>query len=90
MAHYLEDIRSDLSVLHRVDDMEKLPGPRFFSLVYRLGAYQSLIAARARQQKKDRPAPAQMSISQWMAAHPEAMDAARRQQEVDPGELQSR
>lgn len=80
MPHYLEDIRSDLSVLHRVDDMEVMPAPRFYALAYRLTAYQSVIATKVRRQKQgqqqSRPKPVEMSLGQWAAAHPAAMREA--------------
>jgi hypothetical protein len=37
---YLEDVRSDMSVFHRVDDMEILPVTRFLSFAFRLPHYQ--------------------------------------------------
>lgn len=89
MPHYLEDIRSDLSVLHRVNDMEAMPAPRFYALAYRLTAYQSVIATKVRRQKQVQvtPKPVEMSLGQWAAAHPAAMREAeektRRAQEVD-------
>lgn len=52
---YLDDIASDLSVFHRVDDMWALPAPRFFSLVYRLPFYAGVLQARyiAEKQEQD-------------------------------------
>jgi len=46
------DIESDLSVFHRVDDPASLPGPKFFSLALRLGAYQGVIAARMAEEQE--------------------------------------
>lgn len=43
----LDDIDSDMSVFHRVDDFRVMPGPRFFALASRLSAYQGAMRARA-------------------------------------------
>jgi hypothetical protein len=50
---HLEDIESDLSVFHRIDDPWSMPGPRFFRFVMRLPAYAGVMAARvvAQQEK---------------------------------------
>lgn len=57
----LDDIASDLSVFHRVDDITALDGPTFLRLAWRLPAYQGVMRARllAEQQDADgdRPAP---------------------------------
>lgn len=90
MVHHLEDIRSDLSVLHRVDDMESMPAPRFFALAYRLDAYQSVIALKARKQQQTRPKPVEMSLSQWGAANADKVEEARRAQEVVGNVVQDR
>ena len=49
------DIESDLSAFHRVDDWQTLPGPRYFLLANRLGAYTGAVQARgiARKQAED-------------------------------------
>lgn len=44
---YLDDLESDFSVLHRVDDMYAVPGPRFLRLAARTVAYQGVMQARA-------------------------------------------
>lgn len=43
---HLDDIESDLSAIHRVDDMHDLPARRFFLLAERLPAYQGALQAR--------------------------------------------
>lgn len=74
---YLEDVRSDLSVLHRVDDLEALPGPRLFSYVWRLMAYQGVIANRWRQQAATAAAPKRTtSIAEWMRERPDVVKKA--------------
>jgi hypothetical protein len=65
MAGRMADIESDMSAIHRVDDVYSLPGPRFFRLAWRLAAYQgcmrdnTVIAARRQQQAESSPAPQQ-------------------------------
>lgn len=74
-------MRSDFSVLHRVADIDELPGPRFFAYCYRLTAYQGVIAnAWQRQQARKKAAAAaprrEMSLAEWAAQNPAAMHAA--------------
>lgn len=40
---FRDDVESDLSALHRVDDMDAMPARRFFALVNRLGAYPGAV-----------------------------------------------
>lgn len=46
MLDHLDDIESDLSVFHRVDDMWAMDGPRFFRLAVRLPAYEGVVRRR--------------------------------------------
>ncbi|MRY60492.1 hypothetical protein GKD59_21835 [Parabacteroides distasonis] len=39
------DVASDLSAFHRIDDVDKVDGPRYFSLAQRLTAYSGVRAA---------------------------------------------
>lgn len=57
---YLDDIESDLSVFHRIDDWRTLDGPRFFRYVVRLSAYAGVLQARAvaEEEKRNPTAPA--------------------------------
>jgi hypothetical protein len=69
-------------VLHRVDEIETMPGPRFFAYCYRLTAYQGVIAAVHRRQRAAREQRAQaapMSLGEWAAAHPAAIQAAHQE-----------
>lgn len=43
-----EDVVSDFSAIHRVDDPLSLPSPRFFSLAQRLPAYPGAVQAAMR------------------------------------------
>lgn len=47
IVDHLDDVASDLSAFHRVDDYMTLESARFFSLAERLGAYSGVVAARA-------------------------------------------
>lgn len=58
LAH-LDDVASDMSVFHRVDDITELDGPTFFRLVWRLPAYSGVVRALVAEQREDpaRPMP---------------------------------
>lgn len=49
----LEDVESDMSVFHRVDDIMTLPGSLFFSRAERLGAYTGVVQARTLQEREN-------------------------------------
>lgn len=50
---HLEDIDSDMSVFHRVDDArETLPAPLYFARAHRLGAYTGVMQSRILEQKQ--------------------------------------
>jgi len=66
----LDDVESDLSRFHRIDDMHAMPGPKFFRYINRLIFYDGAVAAMVRlraQAEQSAPAdvpataPAQMS-----------------------------
>ncbi|KPM55731.1 hypothetical protein ACG83_10660 [Frankia sp. R43] len=46
---HLADIESDLSAIHRIEDMYALSGPRFFRLAWRLAAYRGVMRMRAEE-----------------------------------------
>lgn len=46
VLEYLDDIESDMSAIHRVDDIEDLSGPKFYRLAIRLTAYTGVMQAR--------------------------------------------
>lgn len=51
---HIEDVESDMSAFHRVDDIYTMPAPTFFSRVVRLGAYMGVVQARiAKEQEED-------------------------------------
>lgn len=51
MLDYLDDLESDFSVFHRVDDMRQMPARRFLVLADRLvhyeGAFRAVVKAEA-------------------------------------------
>lgn len=47
VTDHLADLESDLSVLHRVDDMWSMPGAKFLRLAKRTVAYRGVMQARA-------------------------------------------
>lgn len=47
------DIASDLSAFHRIDDVEKIDGPRYFALANRLSAYSGVMGAIVAQRQAD-------------------------------------
>lgn len=51
MLDYLDDLDADFRVFYRVDDIERLPGPRFMALALRVAAYQGVMAARMAEQQ---------------------------------------
>lgn len=51
---HLEDIDSDMSVFHRVDDARtSLPAPLYFARANRLGAYAGVMQARIVEQQRN-------------------------------------
>lgn len=53
MVYCLDDIESDMSVFHRVDDIAALDGLRFFRLAWRLPAYEGAMRARQLRERED-------------------------------------
>lgn len=47
MLDHLDDLESDFSVFHRVDDIYAMPSARFFRLAERIFAYQGVCALKA-------------------------------------------
>lgn len=52
MLDYLDDIESDMSVFHRVDDIYDMEGPRFFKMAWRLPAYSGVMTARLEEERQ--------------------------------------
>lgn len=84
VVDHLEDIESDFSAFHRVDDPLSLPGPEFFRKAIRLSAYSGVMAIRVHDAQEGGrgagSAPAhtekakQVPLSQVMAAHPDLIE----------------
>lgn len=55
LLDYVDDLESDFSAIHRVDDIYAMDAPRFFRLAVRLTAYEGVMAARrmAEDQKQN-------------------------------------
>lgn len=51
---HLDDIASDMSVFHRVDDIYSMTGRRFFTLANRLAAYKGVLRARIEAEEAKR------------------------------------
>ena len=47
VTDYIADLESDLSAVHRIDDMWSMPGPKFLRLAVRTVAYRGVMQARA-------------------------------------------
>lgn len=63
-----------------------MPGPRFFSLAFRIAAYPGVVQVLVRQraaaqQERARPVAAgrPVSLSEWALSHPDAMVSAAKQ-----------
>lgn len=54
MLDCLDDLESDFSVFHRVDDMYSLDAPRFFRLANRIVAYQGVLRLRVEAEARER------------------------------------
>lgn len=46
MLECLDDIASDMSVFHRIEEVESMPARRFFAFATRLPAYSGAVTAR--------------------------------------------
>jgi hypothetical protein len=53
VLYHLDDIASDLSAIHRIDDMWTMDARRFYRLVTRLPAYQGVMRMTAERQARD-------------------------------------
>lgn len=58
---YFEEVESDMSAFHRIDDVYAMPAPRFINLAVRLFAYKGIIRAlyeaeQHREQQEQLPA----------------------------------
>lgn len=58
VVHCLDDIASDMSVFHRVDDITTLDGPTLMRLAWRLPAYEGAMRSRVMAEQEEHPAAA--------------------------------
>lgn len=52
VTNHMEDLESDFSAIHRVDEMLELPSVKFFKFASRIFAYEGVMAARAEEQRR--------------------------------------
>lgn len=64
----LDDITSDMSVFHRVDDIYALDGPTLFRLAWRLPAYEGAMRVRVQMAHVDGPSEARGAYSPGAAS----------------------
>lgn len=68
---WLPDVESDLSAMHRVDDIYQMPASRFFMLAWRLPHYRGVLRDRVlalQREHEDEPQPARSLRAQAAAA----------------------
>lgn len=53
MIDHLDDLESDFSAIHRVDDIHALDGPRFMRMAWRISTYGGVMAMRLREQEAE-------------------------------------
>lgn len=64
VLEYLDDIESDMSAIHRVDDIEDLSGPKFYRFAVRLTAYTGVMQARVEALREEEENGGSSSTSQ--------------------------
>lgn len=52
LLDHLDDVESDLSAFHRIDDMGEMDSTRFFRFAFRLPAYGGVMQARAMAEER--------------------------------------
>lgn len=78
---HLDNLRSDFSVLHRVDEIEQLPAPRFFAYCYRMSSYTGVMAGVVARQIEARGSASrgrrrEISLAEWAAQNRDQVEAA--------------
>jgi hypothetical protein len=71
---YLDDLESDFSVFHRVDDMYSLGAPEFFRKAHRIGAYQGVVRLRVEAEAQRREEAPEAVTPEVVAADPGMSD----------------
>lgn len=72
VGDHLADIESDMSAIHRIDDIWQMKPARFFQFAYRLPAYRGVMREVALAEQRDRK-----PESGPVAARPTAAPAPR-------------
>lgn len=86
--YHLEDVKSDLSVFHRIDDIEEIPADSFFPKVRRLISYKGavrLTAERVAEENKNKPE-IRETTKEWQARR-KAGTPTGSQSESTPGRI---
>jgi hypothetical protein len=76
MLDHLDDIASDMSAFHRIDDVTRLSGPAFFKLAWRLPAYAGVMQSRAVAASREESSP---------TAPPASGSYSPGRQQINPG-----
>jgi hypothetical protein len=58
----LDDVESDMSAFHRVDDIRQLPGPRFIRFAERLPHYSGAVRATLVRMSEAEPAKEEQAV----------------------------
>jgi len=89
VVDHLEDLESDFSVFHRIDNIRTLDGPRFFRLALRIFAYDGVMAVRlaAQTEGTDTPAPDRGGTVDTALAGPIPEGGRARRGDMDVDEL---
>jgi hypothetical protein len=58
---WLDDVRSDMSVFHRIDDIEVMEAKRFVAFAERLPAYSGAVLARLVREREEQDVTTQPS-----------------------------
>lgn len=74
MTAYEADIESDLSAIHRIDDMYSQPADRIFRLARRLAHYPGCVRSALANTRKPEEAPGRLGDGiDWVPADREAI-----------------
>lgn len=84
MLECLDDIVSDMSVFHRVDDITALDGPTLLRLAWRLPAYEGAMRIRVQEAQEEPAGVAQGSGSASRAGDAEWNPGTRATLMADP------
>jgi hypothetical protein len=76
VTDYLDDIASDLSAFHRIDDAGEMEAAVFFRLAHRLPAYRGVMHAVALREQQPRQAARTYERNSRMTNNARAADAA--------------